>query len=156
MLRIRQVIFSSAGKPTIYVLGLYRSDRHTLLILVCGSFWAVAGLMALPGWLAQRVPQFGFCAGPGSAIAWPLLFAALALPKTLQPLHEYRSGFREVGHWLAEHTRPIDKIDDPLCWAHYYAGRVFLEGCNVPVPPGSWSHERRQPGSQSPEHPISD
>jgi GntR family transcriptional regulator len=32
LLRIRQVIFSTAGKPTIYVLGLYRSDRHTLLI----------------------------------------------------------------------------------------------------------------------------
>lgn len=32
LLRIRQVIFSSTGKPTIYVLGLYRSDRHTLLI----------------------------------------------------------------------------------------------------------------------------
>ena len=32
LLRIRQVIFSTTGKPTIYVLGLYRSDRHTLLI----------------------------------------------------------------------------------------------------------------------------
>ena len=32
LLRIRQVIFSTGGKPTIYVLGLYRSDRHTLLI----------------------------------------------------------------------------------------------------------------------------
>src|ERR1043166_1268621 len=32
LLRIRQVIFSTGGKPTIYVLGLYRSDRHTLHI----------------------------------------------------------------------------------------------------------------------------
>lgn len=32
LLRIRQVIFSTTGKPTIYVLGLYRSDRHTLMI----------------------------------------------------------------------------------------------------------------------------
>jgi len=32
LLRIRQVIFSTTGKPTIYMLGLYRSDRHTLLI----------------------------------------------------------------------------------------------------------------------------
>ncbi|SRR5581483_2721706 len=32
LLRIRQVIFSTAGKPILYVLGLYRSDRHTLLI----------------------------------------------------------------------------------------------------------------------------
>jgi len=32
LLRIRQVIFSSGGKATLYVLGLYRSDRHTLHI----------------------------------------------------------------------------------------------------------------------------
>lgn len=32
LLRIRQIIFSMTGKPTLYVLGLYRSDRHTLLI----------------------------------------------------------------------------------------------------------------------------
>ncbi|MGH9683563.1 MAG: GntR family transcriptional regulator [Candidatus Acidiferrales bacterium] len=32
LMRIRQVIFSTAGKATVYVLGLYRSGRHTLLI----------------------------------------------------------------------------------------------------------------------------
>jgi len=32
LLRIRQVIFSTKAKATMYVLGLYRSDRHTLLI----------------------------------------------------------------------------------------------------------------------------
>jgi len=32
LLRIRQVIFSTTGGPTLFVLGLYRSDRHTLLI----------------------------------------------------------------------------------------------------------------------------
>jgi GntR family transcriptional regulator len=32
VLRIRQVIFSTKGTPTIYVVGFYRSDRHTLLI----------------------------------------------------------------------------------------------------------------------------
>jgi len=32
VLRIRQEIYSTVGKPAIYVLGLYRSDRHTLLI----------------------------------------------------------------------------------------------------------------------------
>lgn len=32
LLRIRQVIFSTNGKATMYVLGLYRSDRHNLLI----------------------------------------------------------------------------------------------------------------------------
>jgi GntR family transcriptional regulator len=32
LLRIRQTIFSTGGKPTIYVLGLYRADRHVLRI----------------------------------------------------------------------------------------------------------------------------
>ena len=32
LLRIRQVIFSSTGKAITYVLGLYRSDRHTVTI----------------------------------------------------------------------------------------------------------------------------
>lgn len=32
LLRIRQVIYSTRGKPVLYVLGLYRSDRHTLTI----------------------------------------------------------------------------------------------------------------------------
>jgi len=32
LLRIRQVIYSTKGKATIYVIGFYRSDLHTLLI----------------------------------------------------------------------------------------------------------------------------
>jgi GntR family transcriptional regulator len=32
LIRIRQVIYSTKGKPAIYALGLYRSDRHTLMI----------------------------------------------------------------------------------------------------------------------------
>jgi GntR family transcriptional regulator len=32
VLRIRQKIYSTTGKPALYVLGLYRSDRHSLFI----------------------------------------------------------------------------------------------------------------------------
>ncbi|HWC17625.1 MAG TPA: UTRA domain-containing protein, partial [Terriglobales bacterium] len=32
LLRIRQTIFSTDGKAMLYVLGLYRSDRHVLHI----------------------------------------------------------------------------------------------------------------------------
>jgi len=32
LLRMRQLIYSSKGRASIYVLGLYRSDRHTLSI----------------------------------------------------------------------------------------------------------------------------
>ncbi|HJZ66149.1 MAG TPA: GntR family transcriptional regulator [Candidatus Acidoferrum sp.] len=32
LLRIRQIIFSTANKPLIYALGIYRSDRHNFMI----------------------------------------------------------------------------------------------------------------------------
>jgi GntR family transcriptional regulator len=32
LLRIRQLIFSTKGRATVFVIGLYRSDRHTLKI----------------------------------------------------------------------------------------------------------------------------
>jgi len=32
VLRIRQVIYSTRGKASLYVIGFYRSDRHTLMI----------------------------------------------------------------------------------------------------------------------------
>ena len=32
LLRIRQIIYSTKGRPTLHVLGLYRGDRHTLCI----------------------------------------------------------------------------------------------------------------------------
>jgi len=32
ILRIRQLIYSTMGQPALYVLGLYRSDRHRVLI----------------------------------------------------------------------------------------------------------------------------
>lgn len=32
LLRIRQVIYSTKGNPTLYVVGLYRSDRYNLLV----------------------------------------------------------------------------------------------------------------------------
>ena len=32
VLRIRQAIYSIQGKATVYVIGFYRSDRHTLLV----------------------------------------------------------------------------------------------------------------------------
>jgi GntR family transcriptional regulator len=32
LLRIRQVIYSTKSRPTIYVLGFYRSDRHRVLL----------------------------------------------------------------------------------------------------------------------------
>jgi hypothetical protein len=123
----------------------YVSDRHLLLPVLSGSYWAVAaapkiasGLAALFGRLplarlGQRLPA---AASP----AWPaVLLAALVastLPKTLEPLHVNRSGFRSAGLWIAETARPWDDVLDPYGWSHFYAGKEFLDGQPPPPPDG--------------------
>ncbi len=113
----------------------YLSDRHTLLIILCGSFFTVAALCRLGEMLAAGLARLR----PGlagtrwtDARRWSPAVLGLALaaplPRTLEPLHAERVGFRTAGYWLAEHTLPGDAILDPYCWASYYAGRVFTEG----------------------------
>jgi hypothetical protein len=119
----------------------YISDRHTLLLLLCGCFWAVAALEVIASWLARllrRRAALPVFAGPGPRWCAPLLLLVLVaamLPKTLEPLHYNRVGFRAVGCWLADHTRPTDYILDPYSWSDYYAGRVLLTGNVHPILP---------------------
>jgi hypothetical protein len=124
----------------VAVIGGYLSDRHTVLVVLCSVYWAVAGTLVAGRLLAERALALG--AAPGSRWAdggrWSLglllgLTAAM-LPRTLEPLHHYRGGFRAAGEWLAAHTRSVDPVMDPYCWAHYYAGRVFTEGIDMEVP----------------------
>jgi hypothetical protein len=99
----------------------YVSPRHTMLIVVCGCYWAVAGVAVL----ADRLARWR-----GRAHRWAvglLLVCVLApLPRTLEPLHGNRVGYRQAGQWLAENVRPWDIIVDPYCWSRYYAGREFI------------------------------
>jgi hypothetical protein len=114
----------------------YLSDRHLLLIILCGSFWTVAGAIVLGEKLAQGVahlwPAFEgrrWMRGPVWSVGLLLLMTFAPLPRTLDRLHAERAGFRSVGHWLAQNTLAGDYIEDPYCWTYYYAGRVFVEGC---------------------------
>jgi hypothetical protein len=137
----------------------YLSDRHGLLLVLCSTFWAVAGLRALPLWL-QAVAGRWFepvTANP-RFVRWVpglllLALAATGLPKTLQPLHANRAGFRAAGLWLAANTAPSDLVTDPYSWTHYYAGRVFLEGTSPPVPPGHRPMEYLVFENSGNEHP---
>jgi hypothetical protein len=121
----------------------YLSDRHTLLLLLCGSYWAAAAVAALaaqvPALLRACVPALLERVGPAALGRFVLvvLLAALvgsALPKSLEPPHLARGGFRDAGLWLAEHAQPADPILDPYCWSTYYAGRLFHK--EQPAPPG--------------------
>ena len=63
--------------------------------------------------------------------------AVAALPKTLEPLHANRSGFRDAGAWIADHGHDWDAVVDPYSWAHYYSGSVFREDQSPPLPSGN-------------------
>ena len=113
----------------------YVSERHVLILVLCGIFWTVAGLQELPHrWTAlrERFPAFG----RWLPTALLLAFVFAGLPKTLKPLHANRAGHHAAGVWLAEHADPADEVLDPFCWAHYYAGRVFTERTRPPAPAG--------------------
>jgi hypothetical protein len=115
----------------------YVSERHVLIIVMCGLLWTVLGIedvaSRLPAWVqklpASRLPRllpWSSAAGAWS-VALPLGFAVSALPRTLQPLHANEAGHRAAGLWLAEHAAPEEVICDPFKWAGYYAGRAFQE-----------------------------
>jgi hypothetical protein len=113
----------------------YLSDRHTLLIVLTGSYFAVAALGRVGEKLAALLKRFRpslagtrWAAAPLWSAAVLTLAVASPLPRTLEQLHGDRVGFRTAGYWLAEHSLPGDFILDPYCWANYYAGRVFTEG----------------------------
>ncbi len=133
------------------VVAGYVSERHVLLLVLCGTFPAVAAVRDMPArWLAWRrrkadSPAVHEVGRPGllrSAPAWSvLLLLALAgsgLPKTLKPLHADRAGHHAAGRWLADHARPWDEVrDGHFGWAHFYAGRLVHDQQPVPPPPGT-------------------
>lgn len=125
------VMLLVCGLQTLVLLRLaivagYISERHSVMFVLCGSFWAVAGMQELARRLSER-----WQAAPMTArrieLVGMLALAVVGLPSTLKTLHPSRAGFRAAGLWLAEHVEPTDEVLDPFCWSHYYAGKVFVE-----------------------------
>jgi hypothetical protein len=96
----------------------YLGERHVMLIVLGGVYFAVAALGAMGGWLTRGRTVWGSLLLAG--------VAGLCLPKTLGRLHGHRTGFREAGAWLAANTLPGDEVFDPLAWAGYHSGRLFV------------------------------
>jgi len=116
----------------------YLSERHTLVLVLCGSLWAGAALVrgadSWPGLLARwrgRPLSARWATVLPTAVL--LLWTVWCLPAALKPLHANRTGYRKAGEWLADRVQPGDLILDPFCWAHYYAGGVGQEQQPGPV-----------------------
>jgi hypothetical protein len=123
----------------------YLSERHVVTIVLLGVIPCSIAIPALARWLTWLVDRVRFTRRSQIATRsqehWLTVafFAALAiycLPETVKPLHLNRSGHRQAGLWLAEHADPQDPIIDSCSWAHYYAGKVFIEDDPPPARPG--------------------
>ena len=97
----------------------YLGERHAQMLVMCGSFGAVA----VTAVLGDRLARLGHR-------RWlaPVLLAALTLrglPVLGKPLHANQAGYRSAGLWLAAHAQPEDEIFDWHDSAKYYAGRLY-------------------------------
>jgi hypothetical protein len=139
------LLYTLALWRVAYVAG-YVSERHSLLVVMCGLYWVVGGvdwfcssLVRAGGWMQARwgwVHPFPARQGTASLIILVAL-AGVALPKSLEPLHANRAGFHAAGLWLAEHAKPTDAIVDPFAWAEYYAGHALRDTKAVEAPSSS-------------------
>lgn len=112
----------------------YVSERHALVFILCGVFWASFGLAEFARWLSnvwRKRPSF---ISP-ARVEWLLIggLAIAGVPEILKPLHGNRAGHRLAGAWLAENAEPRARLLDPFCWADYYSGRAF-EDASSPAP----------------------
>jgi hypothetical protein len=121
------VVLGACQTALIWVVALgagYVSERHTLLIVLCSSYFAAASFPLLGEWLTALPPlrRIGSASIWASALA--LLFVAASTPAGLKTLHANRGGHREAGHWIAAHAPAKSFVIDPFSWTEYYAGNI--------------------------------
>jgi hypothetical protein len=121
----------------LYWLGVsngYVGERHVLIVVMIGLYFAVASLAVACGWMARLLSRIRpGLAGSTVSLATLVLLSAFPLSKTLAQLHVDRHGFKQAGLWLAQNADPDEEIIDPFAWSAYYAGRSF-QAPTEPVP----------------------
>ena len=104
----------------------YVAERHTLLIVLCSSYFAAASLPLL----GERLASIPALRRMGPASFWAsliaIMFVAASAPAGLKTLHAGRSGHREAGRWIAAQHEPDAKIIDPFSWCEFYAGNIRM------------------------------
>ena len=107
----------------------YLSDRHVLLLVLCGAFPAAGAVAFLGQYLTGLLLKTDNSSGRFSwlTLSLLLLLTCFGLPQTFRSLHSNRAGHHAAGLWLAANANSADEVSDPFCWANYYAGRIFME-----------------------------
>jgi hypothetical protein len=121
----------------------YVSDRHVMVLILCGSFFTVAGLRECALRVSARIqgrqttPPARFWPSPGRLPGLLVIAMVLVcLPKTVQRLHGNRAGNHLAGLWLAPRLTRGDVVIDDHAYSHYYASQVFAEGSEPALPKG--------------------
>lgn len=102
----------------------YVAERHTLLVVLIGSYFTAAAIPVLGTKLAAT-PRLARIGGP--ALWTAMIVGALAateVPGGMKTLHANRAGHHAAGLWIAQHREPNDTVVDPFAWAEFYAGNV--------------------------------
>ncbi len=124
----------------------YVSDRHVLVVVSAGCFFAAAGirdfsLLLTRIWNRRTLPDGWWRRARRLTIATSLVFlvfSSMCLAKTLRPLHRKHVAHRYAGYWLADNIRPGDAVFDDHGLAHFYSG-IMLERERQP----DTSHRRK-------------
>lgn len=126
----------------------YVSDRHTMVLLLLGSFLVAAGLLEASQRWTKSPPRW--------ALVLMLALLVWCLPKTTQRLHANRAVNREAGRWLAQRLAPGDVIVDDHYWSHFYSGLLFKEGREDAPGPGStpWCYDVHTRTKEQPLEPA--
>ncbi len=127
----------------------YISDRHVMILVLSGCYFAVYAMRELPrrllAWRKRGVAGDIGSAGASpsrtrfAAVAFATLFLGLigfCLPKATQRLHGNRAENHEAGRWLATVLQVGDHFEDDHAWSDFFAGGVFREGKNPVLPAG--------------------
>jgi 4-amino-4-deoxy-L-arabinose transferase-like glycosyltransferase len=135
------MLFAALHGVVLIRLGMiahYISDRHVMILVLCGTYFAVFGMRELP----RRILAWRTVAAQGGGlakIAFGVLFLGMigfCLPKATQRLHGNRAANHEAGLWLATVLKLGDHIEDDHAWSHYFSGGVFRENEKAKVPAG--------------------
>ncbi len=133
----------------------YLSDRHLLLVILCGSYWAMAAVGVLgerlaagvrrlrPAWAESR-----WTAGRMWSVSLLLLLTASPLPRTLERLHAERAAFGPSGSgWpstpgpaISSKTRTAGRITTPDA-SSWKETRIYPRS-NRPVTTSCWRNRK--------------